>query len=358
MSLLATRIDLGAIAHNTRVMKSLVGGARLMCVVKADAYNHGVERVVPAMEAAGADAFGVATFDEAVTVRGLTGLPVLAWLWAPGQGIPAGVGVAAPSIAHLRSLIDARTDAPVTLKVDTGMNRAGIDEEDWDEAFALAASSGLDVVGLMSHMACADLPGAAANDVQAETFRRAIASARAHGLDVRVNHLANSPTALTRPDLLFDQVRGGVSLYGLEPVAGVDHGLRPAMTWVATVLSVKRVHAGEGVSYGLTWRAPSEGYTAVISAGYADGVARSWQGHIEVGIGGTLYPQVGRVCMDQFIVWLGEDPGEVAPGREAVIFGAGGMSATQLADRAGTINYEVVCSPTGRTVRTYVEEEK
>ncbi|WP_291313173.1 alanine racemase [Corynebacterium sp. UBA2622] len=358
MSLLAARIDLGAIAHNTRVMKSLVGGARLMCVVKAGAYNHGVARTVPAMEAAGADAFGVATFDEAATVRDLTELPVLAWLWAPGQEPPEGVEVAAPSIDHIRSLIDARTTVPVTLKVDTGMNRAGIDEEDWDEAFGLAARAGLNVTGLMSHMACADVPGSGYNDVQADAFRRAIGVARSHGLDVRRNHIANSPTAFTRPDLLFDQVRGGVSLYGLEPVDGADHGLRPAMTWVATVLSVKKVSRGEGVSYGLTWSAPSDGYTAVISAGYADGVSRSWQGHLEAGIGGRLYPQVGRVCMDQFIVWLGGNPAGVRAGDEAVVFGEGGMSATELARRAGTINYEVVCSPAGRTVRTYVGEEK
>ena len=356
MSLLTTRIDLGAIAHNTRMMKQSAGGARLMCVVKANAYNHGVERVVPVMQEAGADAFAVATFAEAAVVRKLTRLPVLAWLWAPGEDIPEDIEIAAPSLAHLHALADAHVRGPVHLKVDTGMNRAGIDEEDWDEAFGFAAEAGLNVVGLMSHLACADEPDAEYNDVQADTFRRAIAVARRHGLAVEVNHLANSPATLARPDLRFNQVRDGVALYGLEPVDGRDSGLRPAMSWVATVLAVRRVHAGEGVSYGLTWRAPADGWTAVISAGYADGVARAWQGHLAAGIGGQQYPQVGRVCMDQFVVWLGDNPAGVEPGEEAVIFGAGGMSATELATRAGTINYEVVCSPTGRTERTYLQE--
>lgn len=170
MSLLATRIDLSAIAHNTSTMKALVGGARLVAVVKANAYNHGVERVVPVMEGAGADAFGVATFAEAARVRALTRVPVVAWLWVPGEPVPAGIEVAAPSVEHLRSLIDARVTAPVHIEVDTGMNRAGVDEEDWEEAFALAARAGLNVVGLMSHLACADEPANPYNDVQARAF--------------------------------------------------------------------------------------------------------------------------------------------------------------------------------------------
>lgn len=353
MSLLDTRIDLGAIAHNTGTMKSLVGGARLVAVVKANAYNHGVERVVPVMEAAGADAFGVATFAEAQRVRELTRKPVVAWLWAPGEVIPEGIEVAAPSVEHLRSLVDAHTSAPVHLEVDTGMNRAGIDEEDWREAFSLAARAGLNVVGVMSHLACADEPDEAYNDVQAGAFRRAIDCARAQGLNVERNDLANSPATLTRGDFLFDQARVGLALYGLEPVEGADNGLRPAMSWVARVLAVRRVGKGEGVSYGLTWRAPDDGFTAVISAGYADGVARAWQGRFAVGVGGRRYRQVGRVCMDQFVVWLGDNPHGVAAGDEAVLFGSGGMSATELARSTGTINYEVVCAPTGRTQRTY-----
>ncbi|WP_342319056.1 alanine racemase [Corynebacterium mayonis] len=358
MNLLETRIDLDAIAHNVRTMKALVGDAQLMCVVKADAYNHGVEQVVPVMEAAGADSFAVATFAEAEVVQAVSTLPVLAWLWVPGQVVPAGIEVAAPSIAHIRALVDASFTGCVHLKADTGMNRAGIDEQDWDEACALAAKAGLDVVGVMSHLACADDPSSGFTDTQVEAFCRAVDTARSHGLVVQRNHIANSPAALSRPHLRCDQVRTGVALYGLEPITGVDHGLRPAMSWVARVLAVKPVAAGEGVSYGLTWTAPVDGYTAVVSAGYADGVARAWQDHLDIGVGGQLYPQVGRVCMDQIVIWLGANEFGVAAGDEAVIFGQGGISATELARRAGTINYEIVCAPSGRTVRTYITAGK
>lgn len=355
MSLLATRIDLDAIAHNTRTVKELVEPAALMCVVKADAYNHGADRVVPVMDAAGADAFGVATLPEAKILRTLTAKPVLAWIWALGDELPEGVELGVPSIEHLRSLIDDSTPRTIHLMVDTGMNRSGIDESHWAEAFELAlGAEHLNVAGLMTHLACADEPDHPFNDDQAETFRKAVAQGRSAGLALPKNHLANSPATLTRSDLHFDQVRPGVCLYGLEPVAGRDHGLIPAMSWVAKVAVVKPISKGEGASYGLTWTAPYDGYTAVIPAGYADGVSRSWQDKIEVTIGGKRYPQVGRVCMDQIVVWLGDNPDGVAIGDEGIIFGAGGMDAAELAERTETIHYEVVCRPSGRTVREYL----
>lgn len=355
---LRTSIDLDAIAANTRLLKNFAGPAKLMCVVKADAYNHGIDRCVPVMRAHGADAFGVATFAEARRVRQLTDAPVLAWLWDVAEPIPEGVDVAASSLAHLHSLIDAPLVPNVYLKVETGMHRAGIDESLWAEAFALAKSAqergAIKVAGVMSHLAAADDPRDEYTDAQAEAFRRAIAAARDAGLEVACNHIANTAATLTRPELRFDMVRAGLGLYGLEPVPGRDHGLRPAMTWTASVLAVKPVAAGDTVSYGRTWAAPEDGWTAVVAAGYADGVQRAWQGSLEVGIGGECYPQVGRVCMDQVVVWLGKNPRGVAAGDRVVLFGSGGRRATELAHSAGTINYEVACTPKGRTVREYL----
>mgnify|MGYP000871088351 CR=1 FL=1 len=359
MDLLTARIDLDAIAHNTRTIKGLIGDVRLMAVVKADGYGHGALEAARIMADNGADAFGVATLREAVALReGGVDKPVLAWLWSPEQDIAEalalGVELGIPSLAHARTLVDAAVPARVCVKVDTGLHRSGVDEADWDEVFTLLRDADhLTVTGVFSHLACADEPEHPANDAQAAAFGRAIDRARALGLDVPVNHLCNSPAALTRPDLRHEQVRVGVAMYGLEPVPGLDHGLRPAMTWAASVLVVKPITAGEGTSYGLTWTAGEDGYLAVVPAGYADGVPRNWQGHLEVGIGGKRYPQVGRVCMDQIVVSLGANEFGVQPDDEAVIFGEGGMSATELAAATGTINYEVVCRPTGRTVRTY-----
>lgn len=364
MNMLRTRIDLDAIAHNVRVLKRAAGEAQLMCVVKADAYGHGMERVVPVMEKSGADLFGVATIAEAQRLRELgTELPVMAWLWdaasqdaaqVVADALADDIQLAAPSLDHLAVLVNAGIPATITLKVETGMHRNGIDPADWQRAFEMAKNaSHLDVRGLMSHLACADEPDNPANTAQVEQFRAAIRQARAMGLEVPVNHIANSAATVQLPDTHFQQVRPGIACYGLQPAAGFAHDLRPAMTWAGTVVNVKPITTGEATSYGLTWRAGKTGYLAVIPCGYADGLPRSIQGHLVVGISGKCYPQVGRVCMDQILLDLGENPFGVQPGDEAVLFGEGGMSATELADATGTINYEIVTRPGGRTVREY-----
>lgn len=354
MELLTTRIDLDAIAHNIRLIKEKVAPAQVMAVVKADAYNHGAVEVARALADNGADQFGVATLAEAHQLRdsGIT-QPILAWIWSPEQDVAAaaakGISFGIPSLAHARAVADL--DCQVTIKVDTGLRRSGVPEDQWREVFELLRDSRAHVTGLFSHLASADEAESPVTDAQSATFRRAIDLAREVGLEVPVNHIANSPATLLRPDLHHQMVRPGLIIYGLEPLPGLDHGLKPAMTWVGRVTISKRIKQGEGTSYNHTWHAPQNGNYCVVPVGYADGLPRAVQGHLEIGIGGKRYPQVGRVCMDQIVVWLGDDT--VAPGTEAVIFGAGGMSATELADATGTINYEVICNPKGRTVRQY-----
>lgn len=360
MSLLSTRINLDAISHNVRLLKDLVGpDVRLMCVVKADAYSHGVERVAPVMLKAGADALGCATVDEAVALRKLgIDAPLVAWMWEPQQdlsdALSSDIVIGVPSLAHAKTLVEIEVPVKVVIKVETGMHRNGVDRHLWDEVFALLADAPhIEVTGLMSHLACADEPENPHTDVQAAEFREAIARARELGLECPINHLANSPATLSRKDLHFDQVRVGLASYGLEPIAGVEHSLQPAMTWAANIINVKPIKQGESSCYGLTWTAPADGYLAVVPVGYADGLPRSVQGSLNVTIGGKSYPQVGRVSMDQIVVDLGENPFGVQADDEAIIFGEGGQSATELADAIGTINYEVVCRPTGRTKRIY-----
>lgn len=359
MPMLHTRIDLDAIAYNVRALKEKLGPVKLMCILKADAYGHGMERVAPVMEKAGADAFGVATLAEAVALRGYgSDLPITAWLWNAQEDLTEALAsricIGVPSLEHAKALVNTEVPARVYVKVETGMHRSGVDEKDWDRVFELLHDvPQIEVLGLMSHFACADEPTNPYNDVQEENFRRALARARQLGLECPTNHLANSPATLTRPSALFEQVRVGLACYGLEPIAGLDHGLKPAMTWASNVVNVKPIEPGEGTCYGLSWRAERPGFLATIPCGYADGLPRAFQGKLNVGIGGKRYPQVGRVCMDQIVVDLGENPFDVVQGDEAILFGTGGMSATELAEAAGTINYEVLCRPTGRTQRRY-----
>ncbi|MBN9644046.1 alanine racemase [Corynebacterium mendelii] len=367
MDLLEQRIDLDAIAHNVRTVKKVAAPAKLMCVVKADAYNHGAVECARVMAANGADQFGVATLDEAFALRG-AGIdkPILAWIWRPEQdivrAIEMGIDLGVSSPPHARAVVTATKmaslKARVSVKVETGLGRSGVVEDEWLAVFRMLAGAGsrIDVTGIFSHLALGDRPEHPFNDIQVSAFRRALQAARSAGLHPTVNHLANSPGTLSRTDLFFDMVRPGLVLYGLEPLDGSTHELIPAMSLVARITVVKPIRAGAPVSYGGTWTAPEDGYTAVVAAGYADGIMRRWQDHMDVSIGGYRYPQVGRVCMDQFVIWLGENKHAVSAGAEAVIFGPGTngeMTATELAERTQTINYEIICSPHGRVKRTF-----
>ena len=367
-------VDLGAIAHNVRLLREHAGPAQVMAVVKADGYGHGATRVARAALAAGAAELGVATVDEALALRadGITA-PVLAWLHPPGidfgPALLADVEIAVSSVRQLDELLDAtrRTGrtATVSVKVDTGLNRNGVLAAQFPPMLTAlrqaVAEGAIRLRALMSHMVYADQPGNSINDVQAQRFSEMLAYARDQGLRFEIAHLSNSSATLSRPDLAFDMVRPGIAVYGLSPVPERgDLGLLPAMTVKCAVALVKPVRAGEGVSYAHTWIAERDTTVGLMPVGYADGVFRSLGGRLDVLINGRRRPGVGRICMDQFLVDLGPGQVDVAEGDEAILFGPGTRgepTAQDWADLIGTIHYEVVTSPRGRITRTYREAE-
>ena len=342
-----------------------------MAVVKADAYAHGAVPVSLAALRGGATALGVTTIEEALELRAAgIDAEILAWLFLTSDdvraAVEADVDLAVPSAAHLDTVLEAarRTGrrARITPKIDTGLARSGIPLEEWPavlERLVAATAGGLvEVTGLMAHFAHADDPGNPVIDEQVARLHECVAMARARGLECPVNHHANSAATLTRPQDGFELVRPGIALYGLDPVGGLDVDLIPAMTFSADVLMVKDLAAGQGVSYGHTWYAPHDTTVALIAAGYADGVWRLLSGRLEVEIGGRRYPNVGRVCMDQFVVDLGPEPDRtIRAGDTAVLFGKGtdgGPTAAEWADELGTIHYEVVTAVRGRAARHHV----
>ncbi len=367
-------VDLGAIAHNVRVLREHAGGAQVMAVVKADGYGHGATRVARAALAAGATELGVATVDEALALRadGITA-PALAWLHPPGSdfgpALLADVEIAVSSVRQLDEVLDAvgRTGrtATVTVKVDTGLNRNGVAPADYPAMLTAlrqaVAEDAIRLRGLMSHMVFADQPENPTNDVQAQRFSDMLTRARTENVRFEIAHLANSSATMSRPDLAFDLVRPGIAVYGLSPVPQLgDMGLVPAMTVKCAVALVKSIRAGESVSYGHTWTAQRDTNLALMPIGYADGVFRSLGGRLTVLINGRRRPGVGRICMDQFVVDLGPGPVDVAEGDEAILFGpgtSGEPTAQDWADLLGTIHYEVVTSPRGRITKTYREAE-
>ncbi|GAA2870600.1 alanine racemase [Actinoplanes cyaneus] len=361
------RVDLDAIRDNVALLRARTS-AEVLVAVKADAYGHGLVPASRAAVAGGATWLGVATLGEALELR-RAGIEarVLAWLLAPGlplhEGVEAGIDLSAATPDLIAELVTAaRTagrPARVHLKLDTGLARGGAVPSEWPALFEAAAKAqaggDVEVVGVWSHFACADEPGHESIDRQLAAFTAGLELAGRYGLAPRYRHIANSAATLTRPDAHFDLVRVGIAAYGLSPIAGQTYGLRPAMTARARVTLTKRVPQGQGVSYGLTYHTARETTLAVIPLGYGDGVPRHASSAGPVRVGEVTARIAGRVCMDQFVVDVGDAP--VAAGDVVTLFGDGGPSADDWAEATGTINYEIVTRfGSSRVPRVHVGE--
>lgn len=367
---LTATIDLDAIAHNVGVLRA-ASGTDLIAVVKANGYGHGAAPVARATLEAGAAELGVAHITEALALRD-AGIDahITAWLHtnhAPfDAAISADIDIALSSRRQLARVVDAAQrlgrSATVTAKVDTGLNRSGVAADEWadfaDDLAKAKADGAVRVRAIMCHLVRGDEPEHPLNSQQAERLDAAAADLAQLGSPAEVMHIANSPAALTRPDLARDLVRPGLALYGCSPIPERgDFGLVPAMTLRAEVALVKTLAAGQGVSYNHHWTSERDTMIAVIPAGYADGVPRLLSNQMRVQINGRSFPQVGRICMDQFVIDLGPDGGGVAEGDIAELFGTGAGGAPiarEWADQIGTIDYEIISGIGARAHRRYV----
>ncbi|TAM87251.1 MAG: alanine racemase [Jatrophihabitans sp.] len=360
-------VDVTAIRDNVATLKAGTV-AEVMAVVKADGYGHGLIGAAQAARAGGATWFGTATLDEAIVLReaGFTE-HVLGWLWTPGESetvrsaLRAGIDVSVSNNWQLETVRLAASDtARIHLKIDTGLSRNGATAADWPALVAAAASAQaareVEVVGIWSHFAYADEPGHPTIGRQIAAFREALDVAARAGITPQVRHLANSAATLTLPEAHFDLVRPGIAVYGLSPMPGrQDFGLRPAMTLRAAVAGVKRVPGGAGVSYGHTYTTGRETTLALVPLGYADGIPRRATNAGPVMINGSRFTISGRVCMDQFVVDVGDLP--VVSGDAVTLFGPGSHgepTAQDWAEAVGTIHYEIVTRVGPRVPRTYV----
>jgi alanine racemase len=362
-------VDLDAIAANTAALRERVDRP-LMAVVKADGYGHGLVPAARAALAGGADALGVAVLEEALALRAAgVAAPLLAWLHTPGTdyaaALAADVEVSVNAEWALAEVVAAARatggTARVHLFADTGLSREGATEAEWPDLVAAAARAQADgevaVVGLWSHMAYADAPTHPTIGAQVRVFEEAVALARAAGLTEARLHLANSAATVALPDTWYDMVRPGIAVYGLDPLGGdpAAHGLRPAMTVRARAALTKRVPAGVGVSYGHTYFPERETTLLLVPVGYADGVPRAAGNRAPVLAAGARRTIAGRVCMDQFVLDVGD--AEVQAGDEVVLWGPGDggePTAQDWADAVDTIHYELVTRIGGRFTRRYV----
>ncbi len=363
-------VDLDAISANVATIHQHVGDREVMAVVKADGYGHGIVESGRAARRGGAGWLGVALLDEALQLRarGDSG-PILSWLAVPGErydrAFEAGVEVSAYSLAQLEEIASAARltglRAAIQLKLDSGLGRGGAHPDDWprlvDAAARLQSTGSIEVTGVWSHLACSDEPAHPSVAAQTEQFVSGVSYAREARLEPRHLHLANSGGVLNLPNTWFTMVRPGIAVYGVSPMADASTSLplAAAMTLRATVALVKPVRAGQGVSYGHTYVTERETTLALVPVGYGDGIPRQASGRGPVRLGDKRFTVAGRVCMDQFVLDIGDTSAH--PGDEVVIFGDGGRgepTAHDWAAAAGTIGYEIVTRIGSRVPRRYV----
>ena len=364
-------IDLDALVHNFDIIKKEATGAKLMAVVKADAYGHSARIVAPILEQHGADAFAVSNIEEAITLRGC-GItrPILILGYTPvsmaAQLYLNDISqcVYSPEYAAAlskRACADG-VKVKVHIKLDTGMSRLGFDCRDEklsgiEEAVTAARLKGFVFEGIFTHFAVSDRTETSEDgftDKQYSRFCTAAERFEKAGLRPKYRHCCNSAAFCLDSDKHFDMCRPGIILYGLTPSSDLKlkENFVPVMTVKSVVSMVKTIKKGDTVSYGRTFTAEKEMKIATVTAGYADGYPRLLSNKGYVLINGKRANIIGRVCMDQMSVDV-SDIEDVKQGDEVILFGKT-LPVEELADMCGTINYEIICGISPRVPRITV----
>ena len=363
-------VNLPQLNQNIESIRAHVHGAKVMPMVKANAYGHGIEGVAPFIEPY-VDAFGVALVEEAIQLRQL-GIkkPILVAGGTLTEQLPLFFEYDLILTASSLDLLTAsdqlaestRKPLKVHLKIDTGMERVGVHYYEAEE-FILKASacSHLEVEGIYTHLANSELvelgelpEHVVAAQQQLERFVDVLHIYERHSLPMPMRHVCNSGGILNLPEAHLDMVRPGVLFYGVYPGRDIQTRIdvKPALTWKSRVAYSKVTLPGRSVSYGSLWQVEGSAKRIVtIPCGYADGYFRRMTNQARVIINGKSYPQVGRICMDQFMVNAGAD--DVQVGDEVTLLG-GGITPEDLADWAGTNEYEVMTNISARVPRVYV----
>jgi alanine racemase len=358
-------VNLSQLRNNLEAIGAHVTPANVMPMVKANAYGHGIDGVAPFIEPY-VDYIGVALLEEGIHLREL-GLrkPILVAGAALPEQVPLFAEYDLTLTGSSADLLDIAEEVSRStgnrikthLKIDTGMERVGVREYE-AEPFILKTSAykHLDVEGIYTHLANSELADKRYSLMQFERFQQVLDLYYRHSLPVpSLRHVCNSGGILNLPEAHFDMVRPGVLFYGVYPGEEVDRVIevKPALTWHSCVSFSKRTRPGRPISYGSLWQPEAETGIVTIPCGYADGYFRRMTNHAQVVIHQKKYQQVGRICMDQFMVNVGDD--DIKVGDEVTLLGDG-ILAEDLAQWAGTNEYEVMTNISARVPRVYLNE--
>jgi alanine racemase len=368
-------ISLDALRHNFRSFRRLLPTEmKIMAVVKADAYGHGAVEVAKEVIENGASYLAVAFLDEALELRraGITA-PILVLGYTSKQGLALAIAnkitLNIYNLDHLESIAElssAENPANIHIKIDTGMGRIGLHTEREAIAFIERALElpHVHVEGLFTHYATADEEDKSYTHKQYEHFDRVVQYFTQKGVDFKFIHAGNSATAIDSPELTYNMVRLGISLYGLYPSEEVQQqkiDLQPVMSLKTGVVMLKEMPKGSGISYGSIYHTQIESERiATLPVGYADGFSRMLTGKAQALIHGQKVSIVGTICMDQCMINVtGVDQVELED--EVLLLGRQGnavITAEELAKQLGTINYEITCMISHRVPRVYIRDGK
>lgn len=363
------QIDLAALTHNFNIARRT--GKRVMCVIKANAYGHGAVPCGLHLQKLGANFFAVACLAEALELRegGIT-KPILILGYTPAEyaaalaeyDITQTVQDESSAWELSRHAVQAGVTVDVHIKLDTGMSRIGIYAQSEEAALAAAdeaariyALPGLRVRGVYTHFSVADNPEEDGyTEWQLKNYHTVLNALAERGIKPEICHAGNSAAIMNHPETHFDMIRAGIMLYGMYPDGVHRSGeLKPVMTLKSRVAQIRELPEGTSISYGRAYKTDRPTRMAVVTAGYADGHPRRISNASYDIINGRRFPQIGRICMDMHMIDITGDE-TVKVGDEVSLWGGEGMTAEQVSEVVGTVNYELTCLVTPRNIRIYI----
>lgn len=367
-------INLDILEHNYKRTKEIAKNAKIISVVKANAYGHGAPQCAGLLYELGCRYFAVANLAEALEIRNTVPEADILILGATN---PYDAGILSEnditqtvySAEYAEALSAAATGngcrVKTHLKIDTGMNRIGFscDQNGISEAVGACSLPALDMKGIYTHFSCADSAECRETAEQAKRYKKAVNEIERQNGKFEIHHLSNSAAILKYPEYHSDAVRAGIILYGLKPSDFVNDrdNVKPVMEFYSTIVHTHTVKAGEKIGYGGSYTAKTDIRAATVAAGYADGLLRGFanNGFAEIIHDSKCFsaPIIGRICMDQCMLDVTDLP-DVKPGDKVRIFGLGKISADSLAERNSTIGYEVVCGIGKRVPRIFYRNDR